>query len=557
MTPLNWTIERNGIREVHESPTEQARKCFIGFKELFQGQREFRHADGPHSGNVKFPIGYCAIFTNMTRKQAKEFGALGVLDGTQCLFSDDLTFDSDSRGAQREFISNLKKSFTVRFDFAPLTNAQLKLFRYLIFPEVRVNNVRRLRTAEQTQLVKTLDLDQERTAKSISEGHRILKGVAGSGKTLVLACRAKYLNKLHPEWHILIVCYGIPMSQYLRQLVEASGPNCEGSPIHIYHYHALVKQLTGANLKKLSSESQEQWDSRIGTLLRNEVAKGNIKARYDAILIDEGQDFTSEWIQSLTDLLNERSDSLLFCLDPAQNIFGRRVTFKSVGIKVQGKKPILLKTSYRNSMEILALARTFSKVTEAGIAESGDNPDDASVDSLLFPLDVDRHGDPPLIVKDISPSDQVRFILDHVDRHVGSGECSWSDIGVLYATQFYDNFANHFRRAFAERFGVDKLYWVAESRNSKAALDISSESVKLSTIESAKGIEFRVVFIVGMEMLPRKDRDEASERRLAYVGLTRAQDALYVLGNENKGFFAEIINISGKDRGDAAKAGRP
>jgi superfamily I DNA/RNA helicase len=60
-----------------------------------------------------------------------------------------------------------------------------------------------------------------------------------------------------------------------------------------------------------------------------------------------------------------------------------------------------------------------------------------------------------------------------------------------------------------------------------------------------------------MEMLPRKDRDEASERRLAYVGLTRAQDALYVLGNENKGFFAEIINISGKDRGDAAKAGRP
>ena len=113
------------------------------------------------------------------------------------------------------------------------------------------------------------------------------------------------------------------------------------------------------------------------------------------------------------------------------------------------------------------------------------------------------------------------------------------------------------RRAFAERFGEDKLYWVAECRNAKAALDLSSESVKLSTVESAKGIEFRVVFIVGMEMLPRKDRDEASERRLAYVGLTRAQDALYVLGNENKGFFAEIVNISGNGRGDAAKAGRP
>jgi len=180
MSPLNWTIERNGMREVHESPTEQARKCFIGFKELLQRRPEFRHSNGPHSGNLKFPIGYCAIFTNVTRKQATESGVLGVLDETQCLFSDDLAFDSDSRDARREFISKLKKSFAVRFNFEPLTNEQLKVLRFLIFPEVRVPSVRKLRNEEQTRLVKTLDLDQERTAKSISEGHRVLKGVAGS-----------------------------------------------------------------------------------------------------------------------------------------------------------------------------------------------------------------------------------------------------------------------------------------------------------------------------------------------------------------------------------------
>jgi superfamily I DNA/RNA helicase len=58
-----------------------------------------------------------------------------------------------------------------------------------------------------------------------------------------------------------------------------------------------------------------------------------------------------------------------------------------------------------------------------------------------------------------------------------------------------------------------------------------------------------VVFLVAMEMLPRNGRDETSERRLAYVGMTRAQDALFVLGNENKGFFAEIVQISGRPRG--------
>lgn len=172
--------------------------------------------------------------------------------------------------------------------------------------------------------------------------------------------------------------------------------------------------------------------------------------------------------------------------------------------------------------------------------------DDAS--SLLFPIDVDRHGDPPLIVKNIPPSDQVRFILDHVDRYIASAKCSWCDIGVLFAAQ-YHNFVTDFCQAFTSRFGADKLYWVTENRNAKTALDISSECVKLSTIESAKGLEFQVVFLVAMEMLPRNGRDETSERRLAYVGMTRAQDALFVLGNENKGFFAEIVQISGRPRG--------
>lgn len=546
MSPISWTIERSGVREVHESPTEQARKCFIGFKELLQSRPEFRHANGPHSGNLRFPIGYCAVFTNITRKQATEFGIVGVLDGTQCIFSDDLTFDIDSRDGQREFISKLKKSFSVKFEFEPLSIEQLKTLRYLIFPEVRVNSVRRLRTSEQAELVKTLDIDQERMAKSISEGHRVLKGVAGSGKTLVLACRAKYLKKLHPEWKILIVCYNISLCQYLRQLLSIAGFDCESASIQIYHYHGLVKDLTGANLKKLQSESSEQWDSRIGTILRGEIAKGNVNARYDAILIDEGQDFALEWLQSLTDLLNERSDSLLLCLDPAQNIFGRKVTFKSVGIKVQGKKPILLKKSYRNTAEILALARTFSGVSRADSVELGDSTDEAPIESVLFPLDIDRHGDSPLIVKGIPFVDQIVFILDQVDQYIASGECSWCDIGVLYATQFCENFdfAKSFVEAFGIRFGADKLYWVTESRESKVSLDVSSESVKLSTIESAKGMEFRVVFLVGLEMLPRSERVEESERKLAYVGMTRAQDALYVLGKENKGLFAEIVEIS-------------
>jgi superfamily I DNA/RNA helicase len=236
-------------------------------------------------------------------------------------------------------------------------------------------------------------------------------------------------------------------------------------------------------------------------------------------------------------------------LDPAQNIFGRTITFKSVGIKVQGKKPILLKKSYRNTAEILDLARTFSKIR----ADSGPEEEDATLESWLFPVDVDRHGDSPKIIAGKRPEDQIKFIIKEIDRLISQGTCSWADIGVIYATQSYANFANNFVQGFSGRFGADKVYWVCKSRANKLGLDLSSQSVKLSTIDSAKGIEFPVVFLVGLEVLPGSDRDERSARNLAYVGITRAQGALYILGNARIGFFGEIVQL-GNNKGKAAKA---
>src|SRR5690606_14774208 len=149
------------------------------------------------------------VFTNISRKQAEEKGLLvnnQILGDNQTIFSDDLSFDIDNKDECRNFISKLKQTFTVKYYFDPLSYNDLKSLRFAIFPEVRVNvsKIRKLRTEKDEELLKTLDLEQEKTAKSLGEGHRILKGVAGSGKTLVLACRVKYLKQIHPDWKILI-----------------------------------------------------------------------------------------------------------------------------------------------------------------------------------------------------------------------------------------------------------------------------------------------------------------------------------------------------------------
>lgn len=526
------------------NPLAQARDVANKIKGYLSKIPSLIHPDGEHKNKIKFPIGHCVILTNISRKQAEEKGLLSnnqILGDNQTIFSDDLLFDTDNKDECRDFISKLKQAFTIKYYFDPLSYNDLKSLRFAIFPEVRVNvsKIRKLRTEKDEELLKTLDLEQEKTAKSLGEGHRILKGVAGSGKTLVLACRVKYLKQIHPDWKILIVCYNISLRQYLKKLIDVSGEATANDGIEIYHFHGLVKQLTGANLSKLQGETDEEYDSRIGTILKGRIAEGFVKkGMYDAIFVDEGQDFATEWMQGLSQLLNENSDSLLFCYDPAQNVFGRKKpNWKTAGFKVQGKKPTELKKSYRNTIEILQTATMFSKIEAQAIQKTDD-----ILDSTLFPeIATDRHGELPILKYFSNDTELINFILNEIEGYINSKECSLSDIGVLYTD--WKVFPELFITYFSEKFGTDKLYWVTRDRDSKLNLDVSTQTVKLLTVESCKGLEFRIVFFVGVEEMPKAERSEESQRSLAYVGMTRAQDILYITAKSKSGYVSEIEPI--------------
>jgi hypothetical protein len=527
------------------NPLIQSRDVANKIKGLLSKIPSLVHQDGDHKNKIKFPVGHCVILTNISKRQAEEKDLLvntQILGDKQTIFSDDLAFDVDDKELCRDFIAKLKQTFLVKYYFDPLSYNDLKSLRFAIFPEVRVNvsKIRKLRSEKDEELLKTLDLEQEKTAKSLGEGHRILKGVAGSGKTLVLACRVKYLKQIHPKWRILIVCYNISLRQYLRKLIDVSGDGIlSNDGIDIFHFHGLVKELTGANLSKLQGESDEDYDMRVGTILKGRIAEGFVKKGiYDAIFVDEGQDFATEWMQGLSQLLNENSDSLLFCYDPAQNVFGRKKpNWKTAGFKVQGKKPTELKKSYRNTVEILQTATTFSKMESQVLQKTDD-----LLDSTLFPeIATDRHGDIPILKYFTNDTELISFILSEIENYTNSKECSFADIGILYTD--WKVFPDLFISLFNEKFSDDKLYWVTRDRDSKLNLDISSQSAKLLTIESCKGLEFRVVFFVGLEEMPKPDRTEDSQRSLAYVGMTRAQDILYITAKSKLGYVLEIEPI--------------
>jgi hypothetical protein len=536
MNPETFELQFDSGVQRQKSPLRQAREVGMQTLNAIKKVPAFTHRHGPRQGSSRIPVGHAVCWTGLTRADAEAMGLDAVVPREQCFYQDDLRLDTENRENQRAIAARIRQTFTgAWFDFDPLTGEELNLLRHLMFPEVRVRSVRRLRSAEDVAQLKTMDLRQEKTAKSLGNGHRILRGVAGSGKTLVLACRARYLKTVQRSWRVLVVCYNIALSRYIRQLIASTGPDGRPLDIQVIHFHGLVKELTGANLAVREGEDSAQYEERIGALLNDAIDSGQVPAGcYDAILIDEGQDFVPSWISALVKLVNVKTDSLLFCYDGAQNIFGRKISGKKAGLKIQGKKPTHLAINYRNTAEILQAARCFGAVAREA------RPDEDELQIDLIPLTTDRHGAPPVIVQHRTIEGICTYILDQIHAYMQQDEVTWSDIGVLYTQQHWMNFPEVFSLAFARRFGAERLGWVTRNRDSKLAMDLTTPSVKLLTIESCKGLEFPVVFLVGLESLPRRIKPVEVERTLAYVGLTRAQDRLHILATRPAGFIADL-----------------
>ena len=117
--------------------------------------------------------------------------------------------------------------FKVRFAFSPLTDDQMETIRGILHSETKIKEVPATPASvpegaelpSSSSIIKSLDFQQEQLARNLKGGHRLFCGVAGSGKTLILLSRAKYLSQTEPDSKILILCYNITLAAYLRSLL--------------------------------------------------------------------------------------------------------------------------------------------------------------------------------------------------------------------------------------------------------------------------------------------------------------------------------------------------
>lgn len=460
--------------------------------------------------------------------------------------------------------------------------------RETLLPNSRGSKVRSLEAS-----IATLDNNQNRAVIETVDGVQRIRGLAGSGKTIVLALKAAYLHAQHPEWKIAITFNTRSLKAQLRKLVRtfyydlaADEPNWNNIEIlhawgapgggerkGMYYAFCLANDVqyydyTGAR-RKFSTEDL------FGCICKEALTSGkNFVQLYDAILVDEAQDFSSDFLLLCYEMLHAPK-RLVYAYDEMQNlrsqslpspeqIFGvnqdgsPRVRFEQ-NSDGKPRQDIILNVCYRNSRPVLVAAHAlgfgiYRKNDEDGSSiiqmfeqkslwhdigyevEKGHLDDGQLVvlrrTEFTSPLFLENHSDIDDLIQFRSFSskeEQDKWVANEIEKNLNEDELRHDDIVVInpnpYTTKenvatirsllFQRNIASH-------TAGVDTepdIFFTEEN-----------PSVAFSGIFRAKGNEAAMVYVVNAESCYESKYNLAKLRNQLFSAITRSKAWVRVLG---------------------------
>ena len=498
------------------NPIEQVRQCTYQLLGRLEKDPQLTRSTGSFQGKLAFPYGYGVVLTGITRRQFETHELGEVIPDHQVICSDEMRETEDPEVFQKRLWDMFNVSFPTQ-----LSLPQIDRLRWHLFPEVRINGGQaslfdhneKNETVDLLvpDLMKVMDMQQEQLARSLGEGHRVIHGVAGSGKTLILGYRCLLLAKLLHK-PILVLCYNITLAARLRSLMEDKGL---GDRVNVYHFHDWCGEL----LKRYHVQRPEQGNGYVVRLVAaviKAVENGNIpRGQYGALMVDEGHDFEADWIRLIMQMVDPDTNSVLLLYDDAQSIYKKKAldfSLSSVGVQARGRTTIL-RINYRNTNEILECAYRFAKHYLV--------PADSDEDHipLIEPHGAGRRGPKPYL-KQLDSFDEEVHYLTHTLKRLNENGMQWLEMCVTYRSHWMGEILH---KAF-EKEGIPNQ-WLASS-NDKKSFQPSDDSVKLMTMHSSKGLEFPLVAIAGLGYLPGDGHDLAAEAKLLYVAMTRSTDKL-------------------------------
>lgn len=545
--------KRDGSTKSVPHPEQQARNYNNLLRDVAEQVRYgkvFLHAHGTFQGRLTFPVGHLVTLSNINANEldGSDLPYRAVFPGEKTVTRDEMLLWEDLPSDQ--LLSRLKEFFDPWWAIAPMSENQVNALRALIHPEICLENqfsAQKLLEEpgaihDQQDVIKTLDLRQEEAAISIGEGHRILFGVAGSGKTIILLMRARLLAQRDPEAEILVVCYNRELARWMEGQM-ADHPRIQVSTFHSWGSHNEVPFIP--------NQSEESYGEAFLSILENGSGDAG---KFDAILVDEAQDFEPNWFRCLLMAMKDPEDGDLFIVaDGAQSLYRRNpISWKSLGIKAQGRtssKRFDLDRNYRNSTEILCLAETFA------MQASDDQDDEDHILSLrVNPQLCERStGASPWLLLSEDPAAECDHAIELVTRLLAGrwqgrdiAPLAAEEIAILYPRVCWEDKAllSDLPKRIREKTGVDAEWFHRKKRSGKK----QKPALRIQTIHSAKGLQFRAVIILwaGAPLHKVAPEDlssaEAENRRLLYVAMTRAESFLGITGSGDSQVLRDIEN---------------
>jgi hypothetical protein len=239
-----------------------------------------------------------------------------------------------------------------------LSVQQFDAIRKALAPEFRIYEPLKVSVDAAAETLTRLTRQQLQVLRGFDANPRgVIEGVAGSGKTLLAMQRARSFAQKHRS--VLFTCFNAELAKWIREemaddLVE------NGGRIRVANFHRLASELckqAGIDFVVNASEPARWWDEVAPDLLAQAAIDLYPDGQpFDAIVVDEAQDFSPGWWDALDYLWDSKGPIWAF-LDKAQSL--RR---DPVDPPIGGAFRLSLDVNCRNTRRIVACANAATRI---------------------------------------------------------------------------------------------------------------------------------------------------------------------------------------------------
>ena len=451
---------------------------------------------------------------------------------------------------------------------------------------VQKENSRGAKLKKLEDSIANLDKNQSEAVIETVEGVQRIRGLAGSGKTIILALKVAYLHAKHPDWNIAVTFNTRSLKGQFERLINTftieqtseepdwekvkiihawGSPNTEGIYFEVCKEHG-IEYRDLSNAKQLA-RSIDKDPNLAFDIVCYEALKTiqNFNQYYDALLIDEAQDFSKHFLQLCYKIVKSPK-RLIYAYDELQSlnnkvmespeeIFGKdtkgRANVKLENLAGQPKQDIILEKCYRNSRPVLSSAHAlgFGIYRNQGLiqmfdyaglwedigykVQDGQLKDGEFVQlariSETSPTFLENHStiEDLIIFKSFDGErEQFKWLAEQIEKNITEDELKHDDIIVIHTDPFTTRSVAGKARSMLFNRGIKSHLAGVTTSPDKF---FNEESITFTSINRAKGNEAAMIYVIdahecfsGLEL--------ARKRNILFTAMTRSKAWLRVLG---------------------------